>query len=618
MNPIAPYSAHVFSMAFALFGIFFLFPKNSNGETSTHILPFEVFADKGQSVTEAWEYAPEEYITTGKFNPGIQLNRWWVKTIVKNDSEIEDKFFLILNNPHINYIEVYMEGSAKASFISGDHFPFDSRPYPNRDFVFPFDLKSGESKKVLMILDKRGETFHIEPLVVNENKFNERRINEYLIMGIVTGWMALIIVFTLFLWSELKHRSAFYYTIFILSVFLWIFSNWGMGFQYLWPESVTWVGKSRPVFNLATNVALLLTIINFFPPTLTQQPWKFIFRGLIWINGLLLIAFLIIPENNVNPEIIAFFLKVMLAFSAIQLLSIVSYLINKYLAKIQFAGYYLAGISFLYCFSTLVYLDQIFGSVQLSHYLLNFGSAFGTMGETGLIAFAFMRQASREKKEKEILALKILKKEKDVADQIILAQEEERNRLGRDLHDGLLSFLGNVHLKLQSILENNHDPKLIEVKNQIFEGIRETRVLSHDLTPPFLEELGLEKALENQLLGIQQSGTIKITLFTLLESAISQSIQVTIYRICIELINNVIKHSGAHELHVALTNTQKEIQLMVEDDGVGFDTQLAVNGIGLKNIQNRVQYLKGTLQIDSNTSGTSILVLIPIQSNPNE
>ncbi|MBC6368757.1 7TM-DISM domain-containing protein [Algoriphagus sp. AK58] len=617
MSPFFSLAVRVVSWVSAFPILFLLFSLNPSEEKSTSI-PFWVFTDEGQSVSEAWKDIPEEYITQGRFNPGIQLHSWWVKTVVKNESSAKDRLFLILNNPHINRIEVYFNGSQEPQWITGDRFPFDSRPYSSRDFVFPFELNPDEQVTVLMKLDKRGETFHIDPELLPENDFAERRRTEHIMMGLVGGWMLLVVVFTLFFWSELRDRSAFYYALYILLVFLWIFAHWGMAYQFLWPEAVTWVGKSRPILNLASFIFLLLTIINFFPPTGIWRPFELAFRIMIWTNTALLLAFLVIPEEVPSPEVVAFFLKVVLILSAVQVLIVVSYLIVQYKAKTPFAGFYLSGIAFLMVFSLLIYLDQATGAVLLSHTLLNFGSAFGLMGETALISFAFMRQASLEKKEKEKLAVKILTREKEIADQIILAQEEERNRLGRDLHDGLLGFLGSAHLKVQTLVDKFPYPELLELKNQLNEGIRETRVLSHDLTPPLLEEFGLEQSLRNKLVELEQSGAFKTSLFAKLHFDVSKSIQVTVYRICMELIHNALKHSKAQELHISLETTPDELILMVEDDGIGFDPEAKKKGIGLKNIENRVNYLKGTLQIDSKSAGTSILILIPLSPNPNE
>lgn len=617
MSPFFSLAVRVVSWVSAFPILFLLFSLNPSEEKSNAI-PFWVFTDEGQSVSEAWKDIPEEYITQGRFNPGIQLHSWWVKTVVKNESSAKDRLFLILNNPHINRIEVYLNGSQEPQWITGDRFPFDSRPYSSRDFVFPFELNPGEQVTVLMKLDKRGETFHIDPELLHEKEYSERRRIEYLIMGTVGGWMLLVVVFTLFFWSELRHRSAFYYALYILLVFLWIFSHWGMSFQLFWPNGVDWVGKSRPIFNLASNIAFSLTLLNFFPPIKQLRLLEYLMRLINWVNGFLLLAFLVIPESASSPESISFSLKAVLMLSAVQILIVLSYLGLHYLNKTRFAGFYLAGIAVLMFFSIFLFLDQATGAVQLSHYVLNFGSTFGLMGETALITFAFMRQASLEKKEKEKLAVKILTREKEIADQIILAQEEERNRLGRDLHDSLLGFLGSTHLKVQTLVDKFPYPELVELKNQLYEGIRETRVLSHDLTPPLLEEYGLEVALRNKLLEIEQSGAFRTSFFSKLDSDLSKSIQVTIYRICMELIHNALKHSVAKELHISLETNPDELILMVEDDGIGFDSEAQNNGIGLKNVENRVNYLKGTLQIDSKSTGTSILIVIPLSSNPNE
>ncbi|WP_332913304.1 7TM-DISM domain-containing protein [Algoriphagus boritolerans] len=197
---MTPFLTQITHISFLFFGLMLLsscdLPSQKEGKQTP--LPFIILAEDGQSVTDAWKSIEGDTITTGRFNPGIKLNRWWVKTQVKNNSKFEDEFFLVLNNPHINMIEVYINGNNHPALITGDRFAFDSRQYPSRDFVFPFELKSGESKEVLMILDKRGETFHIDPELLNEGEYDDRRRNEHLIMGVVSGWMALIIVITLF------------------------------------------------------------------------------------------------------------------------------------------------------------------------------------------------------------------------------------------------------------------------------------------------------------------------------------------------------------------------------------------------------------------------------------
>lgn len=586
----------------------------SKKEKENSALIFTVLEDQNFSPREAWESQTEVTITNGRFNPGILITNWWVKAVVKNESNSKGRFFLILNNPHINRIEVYLDGSQTPKWITGDRFPFDSRPYSSRDFVFPIELNPSEHVEVLMKLDKRGETFRIDPEVLGESEFEERRSTEYFIMGLVGGWMLLVIVFTLFFWSELRDRSAFYYALFILFAFLWTFANWGMAFQFLWPEAVFWVGKSRPILTLASFIFFLLTVINFSPPYPNWKLFEVVFRFMIWINFGLLMAFLVIPEEEATPESIAFFLNAVLVLSSIQFLIIGSYLLFHYIKKTPFAGFYLAGIALMMVLFVFINLDQGTGAVLVSHTIFNFGGVFGLMGETALITFAFMRQASLEKKEKEKLAVKILTREKEIANQIILAQEEERNRLGRDLHDSVGGMLGTIHLKLQALAQKNQNPELQVLKDLLLEGIKETRSLSHNLTPPHLENLGLVQALTNQVELLNLNSTIRIKFFHRIDLPISITKEVMIYRIIMELLSNSLKHAKASEIFIQLLSKGDRLELMVEDDGIGFPVEPKKEGIGLKNIQNRVSYLNGELTIDSNPSGTTTLISIPIST----
>lgn len=264
------------------------------------------------------------------------------------------------------------------SFIFDDELRISLRLLDGAKVVY--SKCCGRSSEMLMNLDKRGETFHINPEIPIESEYSKRRRTDYQIIGIVTGWMLMIMLFMIFFWSELHHRTAIYYTLFILFVFLWIFSHWGMGFQYLSPQNVNRAGKYQPLLNLVSNVAILLTVINFFPPLHSQKLLISLMRILIWINSLLIASFLIIPKRVAQPETVAFFIKPVLVLSGIQILNILSFGTSQYLAKIQFAGIYLTGIVFLRCFTIFLYFDKATGTVQLSHYFLNFGSAFGNIG----------------------------------------------------------------------------------------------------------------------------------------------------------------------------------------------------------------------------------------------
>ncbi len=157
--------------------------------------------------------------------------------------------------------------------------------------------------------------------------------------------------------------------------------------------------------------------------------------------------------------------------------------------------------------------------------------------------------------------------------------------------------------------------------NQAFErsmdmldsSIKEMRRVAHNMMPEALVKFGLDTALNDYCNDINQSGALQVSYQSIgLENArIEQTMAITIYRIVQELLNNIMKHAAAKYTIVQVTKTNGQIAVTVEDDGKGFDTTMLKqsNGIGWYNIRNRVDFLKGKLDLRSEQGkGTSVLI----------
>jgi PAS domain S-box-containing protein len=199
-----------------------------------------------------------------------------------------------------------------------------------------------------------------------------------------------------------------------------------------------------------------------------------------------------------------------------------------------------------------------------------------------------------------------------------LGQEQERKRLGAELHDGVGQILSAISLELSqmgkslSSIEETQS-QLVELNNRVTEAIHEVRNISHDLMPSVLESFGLEEAIREVCRNMQERTGIKIQFNPIdLQPKYFESIETHVYRISQELILNGVKHAHCSEMYVSLIDDEDVISLTVEDDGIGFDTSISSNGIGLKNVKSRVSILRGTLSVESsNTSGTFIHVELP-------
>jgi signal transduction histidine kinase len=148
-------------------------------------------------------------------------------------------------------------------------------------------------------------------------------------------------------------------------------------------------------------------------------------------------------------------------------------------------------------------------------------------------------------------------------------------------------------------------------------SIKEMRRVAHNMMPEALVKFGLDTALKDFCNDINQSGALRVNYQSIgLENAvIDQTTAITLYRIVQELLNNTMKHAAARNVIVQVSKTDNVLSVTVEDDGKGFDTSILKQskGIGWSNIQNRVEFLKGKLDVNSQKEkGTSVLIELAI------
>ena len=231
------------------------------------------------------------------------------------------------------------------------------------------------------------------------------------------------------------------------------------------------------------------------------------------------------------------------------------------------------------------------------------------------------KQLANQEKELQLEKIIILEKEKQLiaANSIIQGQEEERTRLGRDLHDGLGGLLSGVKLNLGAVGNqtlNETGYKMFQYAiEKLDESILELRRVSHNMIPESLHKFGLQIATENFCNGFLNSNNLTIIhQFYGLESRIDSTTELICYRIIQELINNAIKHADATQILVQVTRQNELLQITIEDNGKGFEySKINIKeSSGLQNIESRVNYLNGKMDINSNSNGTSFLIEIPL------
>lgn len=236
--------------------------------------------------------------------------------------------------------------------------------------------------------------------------------------------------------------------------------------------------------------------------------------------------------------------------------------------------------------------------------------------EIGDLTSAFNKMSGKIKMQTEELQEERSKRITSVID----GQEQERQRLSRELHDGLGQHILAIKMKLERA--ENASPELKqqiidEAKNLLTTASREVVSMSENLMPPVLTQFGLISAIENLCEEIRSNNDIRITFhYNELPEKCENNIKIYLYRIIQEALNNIVKHSEATKVDINFLYENETIHLSIEDNGKGFDAeQKRKSGNGIYNMHDRAEILGGTFQIISAAGkGTRIEVKLRIHS----
>ena len=229
------------------------------------------------------------------------------------------------------------------------------------------------------------------------------------------------------------------------------------------------------------------------------------------------------------------------------------------------------------------------------------------------------QKLAEQEKELETQKLATVLKEQELTsiDAMIEGQEKERQRIANDLHDDLGGLMATVKLHFNALKEKQ-TPELYKKTNELIdEAYDKVRTVAHAKNSGVIANQGLLKAINEMADKISTSNKITINVVDHgLENRLENSLELTLFRIIQELITNTIKHAEATEVTIHITNHEDSLNLMVEDNGKGFNPSQITKtnkGMGISSIDKRVEHLNGTLTIESEKNqGTTIIIDIPI------
>ncbi|PZD77109.1 tetratricopeptide repeat protein [Mesonia sp. K7] len=217
--------------------------------------------------------------------------------------------------------------------------------------------------------------------------------------------------------------------------------------------------------------------------------------------------------------------------------------------------------------------------------------------------FIYTRKAQK-------LKLKQLQQEKEnaILNSFILGEERERKRISQELHDGVAAMIGAAKMSLESIphlAQEKQQEQLSKVRRILENTHADVRYIAHNLLPTVLEKEGLIKATSHFAFEINETKLVNISVTDNNSNAqeLSPQLQLMLFRVIQELVNNIIKHSQAQKAEIIFSNSPNGLQIEISDDGIGYDDTEGTGNQGLYSITKRLKSIGGNFKITKGKSG---------------
>ena len=205
----------------------------------------------------------------------------------------------------------------------------------------------------------------------------------------------------------------------------------------------------------------------------------------------------------------------------------------------------------------------------------------------------------------------MLRRQKEVTEAIIEGQEKERSEIGRELHDNINQLLvaTKLYIEMGIKTQSGNNELLTNAVTYIMLAIEEIRKLSKILVTPFIKEIGFTESIKCLAEDIMHVNPIiiKIVIDGFDQEILNEKFKLNIFRIVQEQINNILKHSQAKHVNILLQQSNEHVCIFIIDDGIGFDPDIRMRGVGISNIYSRAALYKGNVNINSTPGNGCIM-----------
>ncbi len=508
-----------------------------------------------------------------------------------------------------NIVEIFLISETKEllerQFISG--YNYQKAASVQSTLIADINTRGQLKQMIYLRVASQDLPFYITDKVVQADHYQQINSQKNRLFGIFEGIILFLIVFNIFTFLTTADKSYLFYSVYILFIGLFALNESGMITQNTFGIFQNLNFLTSPFFLFIGLAAWLMLVFHFLKVDTQPSRFKKSFYAVIASNIVIAVIeplpILFNLQYTAGTLDILFYLYFLCFLVDVFVVLLIIY--DRIQQKDRLSIFYLiANTPFILGF--FIYQLDNFGAIEISLNIPN-SIVIGLTIEAFLLSFGFAYRYYREKIEREELLVKSMEYQQQVAKEILLTQETERTRIARDLHDTLGSQLASLKLNFDKLDLKENGSQLIRLLDEASNSVRS---ISHNLMPPEFEQTDLNGLLRFKFLSIENNVTrFDLQIFNYKKQR--RDLELAMYRIIMELVHNIIKHASASAATFQLTYFENEIAIIAEDNGIGFQSPENNHGIGLNNIQARVNYYQGSMFIDTGPKGSTIIIKIP-------
>jgi signal transduction histidine kinase len=583
----------------------------TGAETEINLLPHVKFISSPESIParDALHLINQKSFTLAEATIGFTRDAYWGAFVIKNISSASIAYLVELENPQIDSLHIFSYSDEEITdwMLTGDKFPFTQRILPHRNYLFPIKLNPGESKSLLLKIDKRNSSVNFPLYLWKDNIFYQKDSLANIGYGLYFGLTALCALYSILIFTFLRKSIYLWYFIWIISSAVFVSTALGFSHQFLYPNAK----DANSIFRVIIQVINLIAFLKFSQKFLRMEVFTPRIGDTIHYVALF-ITFLALPLPF-KPTVYFTYSHLLLPF--LNWLMVITLVLIIYSATKSFKRQSVIIIYYVGAFAALIAgvfatVAIEFGTVEAKSFPID-PFLMGSALEYLIFSIGLTYQIKKVFDERNDLTLKFAQQQKELLKAYVDGVEKERERISQELHDNIGSRLSTLNRFTSSGLTGENT----KLQEQIEILCDDVRNMSHQLSPSALKMTGLKSKIFELAADLEKGSKLKVDIqFYDFNDTLEEEKAIHIYRILQEAFNNIGKHAKATIVDLQFFGHTDELVITLEDNGIGFK-ETSTSGIGVQNMQARAASLQGVLELSSQPGrGTQLLLRVPRHS----